>query len=122
MFTLGNGGFVRPEIITALGLPRHVRQARVLIAAENKGRARTLVVEALDLPISPSNPEFRQAMGNDVDALSAAGLLDAVSIYVLPLLLSGRSQPVVQVAPNGTWWVAGLVERRDNVFVFERTT
>lgn len=100
VYTLGNHGFISAEVRDALGLPPHTRQARVLIAEETKAAAIRAVEAArsrraaISLP-TRSDPEFRVATGNDVDALRAAGLLDGPRVLVVGSVASGS--PVVQV-------------------------
>jgi hypothetical protein len=109
VFTLGNSGFIGPQMAEALGLPRHTSQARVLVAAANKTAAHRLVGEGLGIPLSMSSQDFRLAMGNDLDALLRAGLLTTASIYVMPMLARAGS-PVIEVYPGGTWSRVGTME------------
>lgn len=53
-----------------------------------------------------SDPEFRVATGNDVDALQAAGLLDEPGILVTPL--TAWRCPVVRIDEDGVRRVGTL--------------
>lgn len=99
-YTLGIHGFVAPVVGDLLGEPAHVRQASVLVVAETKRAAVGVAARARGVPTpSLSDPEFRVATGNDVDALAAAGMLDEPTVLVTKLTAS--SSPVVQVGPDG---------------------
>jgi hypothetical protein len=103
IFTTGLYGSVNPEVGELLGLPQFKLQARVLVAAATKRDAHKMLA-ARDMSLAFSAPEFRLAMGNDVDALSAASLLLAPT--VLALASDGES-PVVRIEPDRNHVVVG---------------
>jgi hypothetical protein len=110
VYTLGNNGFVGDAVRKAISQPEHVRQARMLISARTKADAIRLLEErrnrdnlaagAYTSVPAPSDPEFRQATGNDVNALRAAGLLAEPDVLVLSLN-GGRRGPVARVGMDG---------------------
>lgn len=100
VFTLGNHGFISREVGDALGLPSHVRQAQVLAVAATKAAAAQVLAERGHPYQNPRDPEFRQAIGQDVDALADAGLFDEPAVYVTQLL-TRTGAPVVVMLPGG---------------------
>lgn len=100
VFTLGIYGFIDQTIGEALNLPRHIRQARVLVAAPTKAEAARVLGERGFRDVGIRQPEFRLAMGNDLDAYQAAGLLNEPVVLVAPS--NTRSgDPVVAMQPGG---------------------
>lgn len=125
VFSLGNHGFIGREACDALDLPQHVRQARVLLIAASKAAAVRMCEDIRahspnGVPISLptlSDPEFRLATGNDVEALREAGLLDEPGVFVMPML-SRPGDAVVRVDTNGVRVIGTLGgERNKRTFV-----
>lgn len=111
-YTLGVHGFIRSDVNEPLGVAPHIRQARVLAVATTKAHA-VQVYAAHGFPnITPSDSEFRVAMGNDLDALAEAGLLTEPSVWVLPSNFGG-SRAVVRMQPGGVPQRVGRLERGD---------
>ncbi len=108
VFEVGNLGGINGNVRDALGEAPWIRQGRILIVAPNKTVAHDLAapLEGISVPRA-SHPEFRVAMGNDVDALQVAGLLGAPRVFVLSM--SGGQSPVVQVDPDGPRVIGRLV-------------
>ncbi len=96
VFTTGRFGFVPAPLALALNISAasNHRQARILVAAPTKKAAHTLLTER-GLGVPMGNPDFRQAMGNDVDCLAEAGLLDT------PVVLAVGRGPVAQIDLDG---------------------
>lgn len=108
-YDLGNLGFVTMPIADILGLSKHHRQTRVLVYARSKAAAFALLGERSMAPGHVGDPNFRVAMGNDVDALAAGGLTEAPAVYALTRL-SGIG-PVVRIEQDGSPTVVGRLER-----------
>ncbi len=107
IYTAGTS-FISPPIVAALGLPGHVRQGRLLVVAHTKAEAFGLLHARHLGPDSIRDPEFRVAMGNDVDALIVAGLDREAAVFVVQSVHSVG--PVVRVAADGTPTVVGRIE------------
>ncbi|RKR92718.1 hypothetical protein BDK92_7196 [Micromonospora pisi] len=101
VFTLGNHGFIDTPTGDALNLPSHTRQARVLVAATSKAHAVQVLAERGFPHHPPRDPEFRTAMGNELNALIDAGLLAEPAVLVMPLL-GHPGDGVVAMQPGGT--------------------
>jgi hypothetical protein len=119
-YTLGNNGFVRPEVIAMIGNAPHVRQASVLVAAASKAKA----IELLD-EVGGPNPglystEFRQTNnGPDVTAMAAAGLLDEPAVFATPITGGGLAQPLVRIVRDGQPEWVGVLRRAGSTVEFE---
>ena len=112
-----NGVNVTGAVQKLLGLPNHHRQAQVLVAAPSKAAAwgYASAMPNIGCP-SRSDPDFRIAMGNCVDALVAAGQLDRLRA----LAFGDRGGPVVEVRADGAHHVIGWLSRSGHVgWVFE---
>lgn len=121
VFSLGIHGFINREVGDALGLPAHVRQARVLVAAATKADAVQVLAEH-GFPNHPlRDPEFRVSMGDDTDALTAAGVIAAPGVWVTTLM-SRPGDPVVAMLPGGAPQRIGRLDGgygKPDVFVAE---
>lgn len=106
VYCLGNHGFVSALVRDALGLPSHVRQARVLVSARSKADAFRVLAERGMGPGSVRDPEFRVASGNDLDALAPSGLLNAPAVYAV----SPRIGAVVRIEADRSPTVVGRLE------------
>lgn len=122
VFSLGNNGFIGSAVRDALGEPRHIRQAAVLVVAATKAAAIEVIERARSNPAGAyvalptrSDPEFRVAAGNDVAALRAAGLLDTPTVLVTSN--SGGPAAVVQVGTGGVRRI-GTLRRSGGGFTF----
>lgn len=91
------------RIMEAIGAPPHVVQARVLVAAVTERHAADLMRERGMHPPALGGPEFRQAAGNDVDALNARDVFTKPIIVVIPNRPNrgGAAVPVVAVGSTG---------------------
>jgi len=98
--------FVRREITAALGMAAHHRQARVLIVASTKAAGAEVARLGMGF-VAPG--DLRVAMGNDVDAMQAAGVFDRPRLYVHRPHQTG---PVVVVDDSGPE-VVGQLEDHD---------
>ncbi len=103
--------FVKPQLTEALGLPRHVTQVDVLIAAATKVAARELV--AATAYVTPSTSVVLAATGNDAAAFIAAGQVTEPAVYVHHH--SGHRSPtdgrvLLRVALDGSTSLAGHFE------------
>jgi hypothetical protein len=107
IFTTGLHAPLPRRILTDLGLPPHVQQGRVLTTATTKAAAYQLLAERDMAPGSIRADGFRRASGDDVDALTRAGLLDAPVVLAM-----GKDGPteVVRVEPDSTV-LLGYLER-----------
>ncbi|MEU0078487.1 hypothetical protein ABZY58_11375 [Micromonospora tulbaghiae] len=110
VFSLGVHGFIGNDVRDALGAPSHIRQARVLAVAPTKAAAVHVYAEHGFRGVRPSDSEFRVAMGNDVDALAEAGLLNEPGVWVLPSAIGG-GDTVVRMQPGGAPQRAGRLDR-----------
>src|SRR5688500_12891173 len=100
IYTLGYHGFVSRDVRDALTLPRHIRQASVLIAATSKQAAIDLCQQTSHVHAPTlSDPEFRRTSGDDVDALATAGVFADPVVVVKELTRVGG--PVVAVSASG---------------------
>lgn len=100
IFTPRSHSHIPERVRIALGLPKHITHGRVLVAAKTKAAAFELLAARHMAPDSLRDPEFRQAMGNDLDELSRVGLLDAP--VVLAMHNEGGGTPVIRVEPDST--------------------
>lgn len=98
-YTLGNHGFISSEVRDALGLPRHIRQASVLLVAATKTAAVQVAAER-GIRAEARDPEFRVTDGPQVRALAEAGLLNEPGVLVTPGVGSGGNSGVVRVDPG----------------------
>ncbi len=109
-----NGVGVPTDVWPLLGMPTHRRQAQVLVVAPSKAAAHGLAdgIRGLNAP-ARSDPDFRLASGNEVDALAAAGQLDEPRV----LAYDGDSNdvPVVGVSYAGRHRVVGRLVRVGHV-------
>ncbi len=114
-----NGVVVSGQVATLLGLPLHRRQARVLVAAPSRASAFGFVSAMPDVSIpARADPEFRAALGNDVDTLVAAGQL--ARLRVLAFDGDAARSPVVEVRVDGAHLLVGWLARAGFVdFRFE---
>lgn len=119
IFTTGTASWLPTTVQEALGLPSHVRQGRVLVSAQSKVTAFLMLTDRRMAPHSPRDSEFRQAMGNDVNALSAAGLFDKPVVLATTMLGGG---PVAQVGTDGVTVIGKLVPAANYGYVFEPAT
>lgn len=101
IFTLGNSGFVRPEVAKLVKREGqsdfHAAQQRVLVPATSRKAAAELAAQC-NIHISASDKEMRIASGNDLDTLTAADVIQAGHVYVL-----GRDSihgPVAELTPG----------------------
>lgn len=123
-YTLGNNGFVDWSVTDALGLPRHTRQASVLVFAYTKAQAieelewRRRIKATVACPTSMADPEFRVASGPRVDAFLDSWI-DEPAVIVTPMT-GGQPVPVVRIADNGTPEFWGVLRRVGTVVVFSR--
>ncbi|MFI2663320.1 hypothetical protein [Micromonospora carbonacea] len=99
-YTLGNQGFINNHVRDALGLPSHIRQARVIAVAATKAAAVQVLADHGFPNHSIRDSEFRQGMGNDIDALEAAGQIAAPGVLVTSMSFGG-SLPVVRMQSGG---------------------
>lgn len=120
VFSLGNGGFIDTATQETLELPSHVRQAQVLAIAATKAAAVQVLAERGFRRVSARDPEFRQAMGNDVDALRDAGLFDEPRVLVTPLI-ARDGDPVAVMLLDGVPQRIGRLHSKPPryVYVFE---
>lgn len=121
VYTLGINGFIRSGVNDALGIPSHIRQATVLAVATTKAHAVQVYAEHGFPGVRPSDSEFRVAMGNDLDALAAAGLLTEPGVWVIPML-GWDGKGVVRMLPGGAPRRVGRLDRGEgnrSVFVPE---
>lgn len=113
VYTLGVNGFVSGATIQALGVPRHVRQAGVLVVARTKAEAINTVAAAGMRAPSMSDKEFRLATGSTVQALDDAGLLDQAAVFATPLTGSGTADILVRIVSRDVVEVLGHLVRQD---------
>lgn len=106
IFTLGVNGFVSPQIIAALGLPSHHRQARVLILAPTK-RAAAELSTSRGILANARDKEMREATGDDVEALRWVFGGDVLGLYVL----HRDSTTVLRIGPEKTITPIGFLMR-----------
>lgn len=100
--------FASAAVVAALGLPRHIRQCRVLVVAKSK----TAAAEATRFTAR----EFRLATGVDVDALDRAGELSYPRVLWQPLDGFG---PVVEQTPTWVFEVGQIRRLTDGTYQFE---
>lgn len=99
-YTLGIHGFIDATTRDSLGVAPHIRQARVIAVATTKAHAVQVYAEHGFPNVNPRDSEFRVAMGNDLDALTAAGELAEPGVWVLPGTGS-LSDVVLRMLPGG---------------------
>lgn len=100
--------WVSPDVTSMIGHRAGRNQAPVYIAAPTKAAAHRMVNEMPKNWVGyPSLGKLRQAMGNDLDALVAAGLLDEPGILVTAN--NGGREPVVRVTADGPALIGHLV-------------
>jgi hypothetical protein len=101
IFTLGNSGFVRPEVAALVKRPEqsdfHARQQSVYVPATSRTAA-ARVAGQCGIQISASDKELRIASGDDLDALTSAGVFQAGHVYVLGQ--NSHFGPVAELAPG----------------------
>lgn len=97
-------GMIRPGLVEALGLPRHIQHADVVVVAASKTAAVELAVAA---SIYVSVRELRLASGTTGEAYQLAGLLDQARILVTAGVGHPSDGRVIEVAPDGTTRVLG---------------
>lgn len=100
--------FASADVVKALGLPRHIRQCRVLVVAKSK----TSAAEVTRF----TTREFRLATGVDVDVLGLAGELDYPRVLWQPLDGFG---PVVEQTSGGALEVGQIRRLTDGTYRFE---
>ncbi len=97
-------GVVRPEIVAALGLPRHIQQVEIYLVAPTKRSAAELADATPGIP-HPSGESFRVATCNTAEAITAA-------IFVTPGVghPSTLGRPVMQVHRDGSTTLVGQLD------------
>lgn len=96
VFTTNTRSILPPYVHQSLGLPDHIRQGRVFVSARTKAAAFALLSDRGLAPSSIRDPGFRQAMGNDVDALAAG------QVFKKPIVVaSGRTSTVGVAGDEG---------------------
>ncbi|MFY1595527.1 hypothetical protein [Micromonospora sp. WMMD737] len=118
-YTAGINTHVHRDIFNLLEQPDHIRQARVLIVATTKAAAIAFPASIGSRWVgTPYASEVRVASGSDVDALAAAGLLDAPAVFVMP---NGGfpGTGVVRVDADGFVKRVGRMVRTNGVAEFE---
>lgn len=112
VFSTGNHGFIGPDVRDALGLPQHIRQARVLIVAATKRAASAMTDATYGIGfIRPTDSELRVAASPDVDALAEAGVLDRERVLVTGDTGAPSNGHVVDVAADGTITTVGRLKQ-----------
>ncbi len=123
VFTLGiNGTSVPGPVLDLLGRRRTRNQVQVLVVAPSKASAFGLAsaMPGVGVP-AKSDPEFRVASGNDVDALAAAGQLDEPR--VLAHHPDHGTDHVVEIRADGHHRIIGhLVRIPGYLFRFDPAT
>lgn len=100
-----HNGFLPVAAQDALGLPNHVQQGGIYVAATSLREALEFAVPAR-LDAAKSN--YRVAHGNHLDHMRAAGLLTAVGEIVVIRTHTVVGSPIVRYNHvAGTWDVAG---------------
>jgi hypothetical protein len=107
VYALGNDGFVSSAVCDAIGDKPWTRQARVLIIAASKAAAVRIAAER-GMDVSPHSGEFRQASGNDVDALRVAGFCEEPAVLVTSTKLGG-DLPVARLEVGGAPQMIGTL-------------
>lgn len=113
-----NGVIASGRVAALIQVPRYQRQVDVLVVAPSKAAAYGLASAMPDISVpSRSDPDFRLATGNEVDALAAAGQLDHERVLAYK---TERSAVVVEVKVDGRHQVIGrLVQGPLYSFTFE---
>lgn len=109
---------VSAEVAQLVGLPPHRHQAEIYVSADTKSAAVNLVGSlptrwAGDVPAW----RLRMGMGNDLDALTAAGLFNGPAILVVAA--HGGDRPVVQVTNDGPAVIGQLFREHNGGRRFE---
>lgn len=93
---------VSTEVAQLAGLPPHRHQANIFLAADSKAAAIRLVEKLPERWVGDLRiGRLRLASGNDVDALTAAGLFKEPTIIVTAGVGKGGDLPVVRVTDLG---------------------
>lgn len=105
VFRLGHNCAVYGPLKAMLGMTGFHNQANILVVAPSKAAAFGLAsaMPNMDTP-RRTDPDFRIATGNDVDALAAAGQLDSQRVLVFH---PHRPGSVVEVRVDGDHQVIG---------------
>jgi hypothetical protein len=106
VYTLGRYGLVSLAVLEAIGHPSHRQQADVYIIARTKTAAVEFAHEC-GIHVSPNSEDFRQAMGDRLDALREAGLCGEPGLLVTSNL--GGDLPVARIAVGGAPEVIGTL-------------
>ncbi len=102
---------VAPQLIEALGLPRHIMQVEIYVAAPSKAAGRRLLGDTEYISRGSAPPPLGDAMGNDADALASAVLDDGPAVYVYGGLgYGGADRRVLRVATDGSTVRVGVFE------------
>ena len=123
-YTLGNNGFISSDVLDALGLPGHIRQASVMVFAHTKAEAIRVLgahheQRAIRFTPKPSDPEFRQATGPWVDAFLGSWIQEP-TIVVTPMIAAGEVTPVARILDDGRPEFWGVLRRIGSQVVFCR--
>lgn len=110
-YTLGVNGFVSAATIEELGLPRHVRQASVLVVAKSKAEAIRVAAGAGLHMISINDREFRMVDGAMSSLLAVEGLLQEPAVYATPTTGSGLEDRLVRIDSSNEVVQIGTIER-----------
>ncbi len=107
-YTLGNNGFVRPEVREALGQPLGRNQAAVIIVAATK-KAAVELAGTVGVRVTPSDPEFRMVDASQI--VEWAG--DRPGVFATTMIRRDGS-PLVELhrdgwRPVGRYGADGLV-------------
>lgn len=110
VYSLGNLGLVSSQVAAAIGLPSHILQVEVIVAAETKQKAHAALVAAKIRGVSMRSPEFTID-----DSLIQNDLWDADMFEELPVVYAypptaGPVGAVVRVKPGGAPEVVGRIE------------
>ncbi len=122
-YTLGNNGFVSSDVLDALGLPDHIRQASVMVFASSKADAIQTIKDrnqqrAIRFIPKLTDSEFRTVDGPHADAFLGSWI-DEPAIVVKPFV-GGQPEPVARILPDGTPEFWGVLRRINGQVVFSR--
>lgn len=96
LYTLESASTFPPNHALALmGMPPHVRQGRVVVAAESKAAAAAALNGTRWGIAGPR--ALRLAMGNDIDTVAVAGLLSESGTVLVWASQVGTGAPIVRV-------------------------
>lgn len=100
-------GMVAPQIIGALGLPRHIQQADIIVVAPTKAAALDLITTTPYIYGGRSANELRVDTSSVAGAYAEAGLVDRPRILVCAGVGHPSDNRVIDVAPDGATVVLG---------------